>query len=256
MKRLSFGIIALVIIAVVLLLSMPYVAYRYEIYKIASGAMMPTLLVGDYVFVDRFAYGLPAPFSRQALAQWREPVRGDLVVFRYPQDKSIDFVFRIVAVPGDKVEIRAGELFINGETPRLEDVTFTAGAHPDNPCWRQATAQGESVAGGRFVPYPWYDEADGYAVKVETLPGGEPHLIQFSASQRMKSDGEWILKKDEYFGLGDNRDQSQDSRFWGVIPRENLIGRAEFIWLSNNFESGACRTQSLIRWDRFGRRIH
>ncbi len=187
----------------------------FQPFTIPSGSMMPTLLVGDYIFVNKFAYGFSKyslPFSPD-LFEGRilksEPTRGDVVVFRYPPNPDVDYIKRLVGLPGDHIQVKDGVLYINGKAvPKVADGTFNSDYRNDP---------------GRDIP-----------VFRETLDNGRTYD---TLDERPNSDGdntrEFIVPPDHYFMMGDNRDNSADSRFdVGMVPAENLVGRASIIFFS------------------------
>jgi signal peptidase I len=169
-----------------------------QAYKIPSGSMKPTLLIGDHLLVTKFNYGVKLPFIRSTLIPFGEPKRGDIVVFIYPEDRSKDFIKRLIGLPGDKVEIRDKQILLNG-LPWND----THGVHSDSMII-PATVQPRD----NFGPV--------------TVPEGS------------------------IFVMGDNRDESYDSRFWGFVPLKDVLGKALVIYWSWNSED------SDIRWKRFG----
>ncbi|MCW3476154.1 signal peptidase I [Limobrevibacterium gyesilva] len=190
----------------------------FEPFNIPSGSMIPTLLVGDYLFVSKYSYGYSRyslPFSLPLFSGrifGRLPARGDVAVFKLPKDNSTDYIKRIVGLPGDRIQMRGGQLFINGEQVSRED----AGTNMESP----------------LVMAKLY---------IETLPSseGEPgrrHYIQkYDDTQGLNNTQEYKVPEGFVFAMGDNRDNSQDSRYLnmvGFIPLENLVGRAEFIFFS------------------------
>ena len=188
----------------------------YEPFNIPSGSMMPTLLIGDYLFVSKFSYGysrFSLPFSLPVIGKKRilfsKPKRGDIIVFRLPSDTSIDYIKRLVGLPGDKIQIKNGILHINNEKVKRQKVNDTIiGTNP-----------------GSFQK----------TLYIESLPNGKEHYI-LEQSDTLYSDNTsvYTVPDGHYFMMGDNRDRSKDSRFSGVgfIPQENLIGRAEFLFFS------------------------
>jgi len=208
-----------IVIAVVIALLVR--TFAYEPFNIPSGSMVPTLLVGDYLFVSKFSYG----YSRYTIAfglplfdgriLGSEPERGDVVVFRLPRDPSVDYIKRIVGLPGDSIQVIDGILHINGEAVERERVD-------------PSTIDG-------LPPYA------GGNIYIETLPNGRRHYIrELSDGDRYDNTGVYVVPEDHYFVMGDNRDSSEDSRVVrengfrpvGFIPEENLVGRAEFLWFS------------------------
>jgi signal peptidase I len=181
----------LIVIVMVVLLIRAFVA---QAYNIPSGSMKPTLLVGDFILVNKLVY------------RFSEPQRGDIVVFKYPIDPNIDFIKRIVALPGEEVEVRNNQVFINGKPLPLIEVE-----------------KGEEN-GVRKVIYE------------EVLPEGIKHKVQFYEDFPFsKRDfGPVVVPPNHYFVMGDNRDNSEDSRYWGFLPRENIVGKAFVIYFSGD----------------------
>lgn len=231
--------------------------FIFEPFKIPSESMVPTLLVGDHIFVKRYAYGLRIPFTKKWLAEFDDPQRGDVVVFSFPEDEDVDFIKRVAGVPGDKVAMRSGQLFINGKKAEFEELVLE-GKDPANRCHMKLSPETEKLLEPRFTPYPYYKNIRSYETRLETIAEGRVHLTQRSKVMPIDSDFELTVPPRNFFVLGDNRDQSQDSRFWGFVPRENLKGKAEYVWLSLNYEGVSCPSDVgffKIRWDRFGRKI-
>lgn len=209
--------------------------FAYEPFNIPSGSMLPTLLVGDYLFVSKFSYGysqysLPwglIPFEGRVLSGDVE--RGDVAVFKLPTDNRTDYIKRIVGLPGDEIQVRRGVLHINGQAVKREKL-------------------GESVVPGMVGTVTEYRE---------TLPNGRRHLI-WERGDDMPFDDTPVYQVPEghYFAMGDNRDSSQDSRaqrLVGFVPRENLVGRAEFLFFSFD---GSARLWEVWKWPfaiRWGR---
>jgi signal peptidase I len=227
-KRQSRGHVeALLIIAAVLLFFGSRI-FLFQAFSIPSGAMEETLLVGDYLFVSKFAYGFShysLPFSPPLFSGriWSaEPQRGDVVVFRLPKNDSIDYIKRVVGLPGDRVQMINGLLHINGEPvkrQRIEDIVET------NELGRSETIK------------RWQ----------ETLPNGVTYVTLERPIQELENTPIFEVPPEHYFMMGDNRDNSSDSRDptggVGYVPFENLIGRAQIIFFS-------IRDGSEVRWER------
>ena len=180
-------------------------AFAYEPMRVPSGSMTPTLLTGDFILVDKHAYGLRSPLDNTRWSGTGTPARGDVVVFRYPRDHSQRYVKRVVGLPGDVVEMRDGELILNGRPTALR----VAGEFLDTG------SPGTAVVRQRSV---------------EDL-GGHEHLIlrclnDCAAGLR----GRWVVPDGRYFLMGDNRDNSADSRYWGFVDDTELVGRAVRVW--------------------------
>ena len=189
----------------------------FEPYNIPSSSMVPTLLVGDYLVVSKYDYGYSRhsfPFSLPIIPRGRlfekQPKRGDIVVFKVPSDNRTDYIKRVIGLPGDRIQLVNGRLFIN-----------------DTLVPRQKIGEED-----------WYVEQEGlvhYTKYLETLPNGVKHWI-YERSDSMKQDDTDVLTVPAgyYLMMGDNRDNSYDSRFFGFVPAENLEGKARFIFYSNN----------------------
>lgn len=175
-----------------------------EPFRIPSGSMIPTLLVGDFILVNKFAYGLRDPVVHAKFLANGEPERGDIVVFRWPVDPSKDFIKRIIGLPGDHIVYRNKQLFVNGEPATLD-------------------ADGAFSAPG--LPPP------GVVYRMREQLGPINHAILINP-ERPVDDFEFIVPPGEYFAMGDNRDGSDDSRRWGTVPEKNLVGKAFLIWMS------------------------
>jgi len=190
-------------------------------FVIPSSSMVPTLLVGDYLFVSRFNYGLRIPFTDiQFLAS--QATRGDVVVFDYPEDRSKDYIKRVVGVPGDKIVYEDNMLYVNGQKMPLKEE-------------------------GMYTYFLGDNSSDVSAKYTEKLFDIEHSVLRKSFSIR---DGEWVVPEGYYFMMGDNRNNSRDSRFWGFVPQSYLVGKAVVIWWS--WDSAA----SGVRWDRLGTLLH
>jgi len=189
-------------------------SFVFEPFRIPSGSMMPTLLQGDFIFVQKYAYGLRLPVIETKLLETGKPQRGDVVVFRLPSDPSINYIKRVVGLPGDLISYERHRLVVNGELLDLEQ-------HPS------ATATDP-----RFV---------------EQL-GERQHEILIDDSSYTFRDGSYQVPEGHYFMMGDNRDNSRDSRFIGAIPETHLVGEAVRIWMHID-------GLAWPRWDRVGNKI-
>jgi len=196
-----------------------------EPFRIPSGSMVPTLEIGDYIIVNKFSYGLRFPFTAHKLVPVGEPERGDIIVFRFPDDPKVDYIKRVVAVPGDEVMVRNNALHVNGE--RVEKEYIEGYTFIDDNC----------------IPAP----AELYT---ESFEEG-PHSILYSPGNggRLSEYGPFTIPAGEIFVMGDNRDNSSDSRAWGTVPIENIKGKAMVVWLSWNHCDGKVGT---LRLSRFG----
>lgn len=216
------------------LLALVIRTFLFEPFNIPSESMVPNLLVGDYLFVSKYSYGYGQYSFPMNIAKFDGrimdgdmPQRGDVAVFRLPKNPSIDYIKRIIGLPGDEVQVIGGRLYINGaEVARQPNGTQDCSENGDNDliCTRY----------------------------VETLPNGVRHdIIEISDRERLDDTPPFIVPDDHYFAMGDNRDSSQDSRVMeqvGFVPAENLVGRAEFIFFSMKPLKGACARTGSFRY--------
>jgi signal peptidase I len=214
--------------------------FLFEPFNIPSGSMIPTLLVGDYLFVEKYSYGYshysfpfaPDFFSGRIFGS--VPHRGDVMVFRYPRDTSVDYIKRVIGLPGDTVQVTDGQLYINGkEVPR--------------------TPEGDYTVDDGGVP----TEARLYQEDLPTPSGHVVHhqILKFTDQGFANNTPVYHVPPGELFVMGDNRDDSADSRFWGYVPMENLVGKAELIFFSFDgrypwWEFWMWPVE--VRWDRIG----
>jgi len=197
----------------VLLIVLVFRSFFFEPFKIPSGSMIPTLLVGDFIVVNKFAYGVRLPVLNKKIIDISEPKRGDVVVFRYPKDPSVNFIKRAIGLPGDTITYRDKDLFVNGE--KIEASLTGRWSSTDIKCTTPAS------------------DATLHHEKI----GDVDHNILLHDHSRSRN-GQWVVPEGHYFMMGDNRDRSNDSREWGFVPEENLLGRAVGIWLNFDFEKG------------------
>ena len=195
----------------------------FEAYVIPSGSMLPSLLINDHIFVNKVVYGVRFPFSERWFVRLGEPRRGDVVVFKLPTAREKYYIKRIVGLPGDQVLVENGHVYINGKP--LER-SIPQGLRDDGLWLRDADFPGEAQAGGRSLYVHWEEHVDAKTFSV---------LVR-RESLAAATFGPVTVPDDEYFVLGDNRDNSQDSRTWDAeqrfVPRGNLVGRASVVWLS------------------------
>ncbi|MGN6778423.1 signal peptidase I [Rhizobium sp.] len=225
------------VIVQALVLAMIIRTFLFQPFTIPSGSMMPTLLVGDYIFVNKFAYGYskysmpfsPDLFSGRILGS--EPKRGDVVVFRFPPNPDVDYIKRVIGLPGDRIQVKNDILYINGQAvPREPHGTFSSD-YSQEP-------------------------GDNIAVYSERLPdaGKVFDTLDLSPNSRGDNTQEYVVPPGHYFMMGDNRDNSDDSRFdVGYVPAENLIGRASIIFFSLGHDTSfreIWKWPTNMRWDR------
>jgi signal peptidase I len=197
----------------VLLIVLLFRSFLFEPFKIPSGSMIPTLLIGDFIVVNKFTYGLRLPVVNTKIVPIGDPERGDVVVFRFPVDPKVNFIKRLVGLPGDTISYRDKQLFVNGEL--VSTIEKGRYASSDVKC---TTPRSDAIR------------------LTETL-GSVSHdiLIHEGSGSR---DGQWLVPEGHYFVMGDNRDRSNDGREWGFVPQENLMGRAIGIWLNFDYTKG------------------
>lgn len=207
----------------VLLLVLVLRSFLVEPYRIPSGSLKPTLQTGDFIVVNKFIYGLRWPVWHKKFFAIKEPERGDLIVFRLPPNPSIDYIKRVIGVPGDHIVYKNKILTINGKTMPQKFVTYALENEPGYGSWKVEEFK---------------ENLDGVKHDIYVRP-------DVSAT-----DFDVIVPEGNYFAMGDNRDNSLDSRAWGFVPEENLIGQAFCVLVSWNGETDS------IRWDRIGKLVH
>jgi signal peptidase I len=193
-----------------------------EPFRIPSGSMMPTLLDGDFILVNKFTYGIRLPVVNQKVISIGAPQRGDVAVFRYPKNPSVDYIKRIIGLPGDRISYRNKKLYVNGVL--MDQTDF--GVY-------EASGTGITMAGAQMFE--------------EDLEGVKHNMLIDNNRPIMNMD--YTVGPNEYFAMGDNRDNSNDSRFWGTVPEQNLVGRAFMIWMNWDSANGS------VTWDRIGQSI-
>ena len=197
-------------------------SFLVEPFKIPSSSMVPTLLVGDFILVNKFTYGIRLPVANKKVIPLHDPQRGDVMVFRYPEDPSLDYIKRVVGVPGDRVEYRNKRLTINGNLVPARQVD-------DYLSKERMQFSKRFVETLNGVEHQILIEDDAPALM--TPSRSFPH----SANCNYNSNGlACTVPPGHYFMMGDNRDNSSDSRVWGFVPDENIVGKAFFIWLNLN----------------------
>lgn len=253
-------------------------SFIVEPFQIPSGSMMKTLLVGDFLTVKKYSYGIRNPINNQVFIQTSSPERGDIAVFKYPVDPKVDYIKRVIGLPGDKVvyDWKTKELKVY---PACESDDLNCVGHQLSPL---------SIQYGKVMPSDWisvfnftqdkqnfYTQEEwknkqaileGDSLKVSHLEersetfGDKDHSIlldpnkydhyQSYYQQAGLPIGTWIVPKGHYFMMGDDRDYSADSRFWGFVPEENLVGEANFIWMS--FDKQPDEWPTGVRLNRIG----
>lgn len=292
-------------IGIAVLIALFLRAFVVEAFKIPSGSMIPTMEIGDHIFVNKFIYGIRIPYTKTKLFEWRQPERGEVVVFINPCEPEKDFIKRIVGLPGDRIEVRCNVLYLNGEevphqldaakcqhwdfdenskvwdsqtfsryTEVLGDTTFDTIHADDRPERDEKMAQMDAAEPYRpgiyehDFPHLSSKRADEAWVATARIPTCRPPDRDRSPEERKAARGRlepapkagegicdqkvhYVVPEGHVFVMGDNRQNSSDSRVWGPVPVENIKGKALFIWWSNKPS-----TAGGILWDRIGKVVY
>lgn len=198
-------------------------SFAFDHFRVPTGSLEPTIMPGDFIAIKPYEYGLRVPVLRKKVVSINEPKLGDIALFYWPKDESVRFVKRIVGLPGDHIQYKNKTLFVNGKKAEQKYIGEAMSEEP-----------------GR-APSP-------VAVFEENLQGVK-HFIYVRKDLRDKKEVDVIVPADHYFAMGDNRDDSYDSRYWGAVSEKNFIGQAFGVWMSWN------SNLSKIRWDRIGKGI-
>lgn len=216
------------LVAVILALILRF--FVISAYKIPTGSMAPTLKIGDFIFAYKLPYGIPLPFSNGEKIAQKLPERGDVVVFRYPGNETVNYVKRVVGLPGDKIEIKNKKLIINDR--ESEYVVVSDEVIADLP--------------GHEYYSPFKENFF-----------SSSHLVLKSRADETEFFGPVVVPPGQIFVLGDNRDSSDDSRYWGTVPVQNLEGRVILVWMSFDWlERWADERYPSIRWERVFKVVH
>ncbi|MBJ9935213.1 signal peptidase I [Acinetobacter pittii] len=207
------------VLAVVLILR----SFLYEPFNIPSDSMVPTLETGDFILVNKFDYGVRLPIVNKKIIDVGEPKRGDVIVFRYPPQPTISYIKRVIGLPGDHIVYDHGQLIINGQ--KVPKVLTQFSREKDVMDTPTSIYHKETIGEHTFT----MRELEGVNVARQA-----PFINYVENGKYANQDGlywEVTVPKGHYFAMGDNRDQSADSRFWGFVPEENLTGRAFYVWM-------------------------
>ncbi|MCP4490736.1 MAG: signal peptidase I [Gammaproteobacteria bacterium] len=206
----------------VLLAVMILRSFVYEPFRIPSGSMMPTLLVGDFILVNKYDYGLRLPVTHTKITGGEKPKRGDIAVFRFPEDESLDYIKRVIGLPGDHISYYNRRLTVNAKPVKTRYLE---------------SYQGLGESGESEI----YQGCDNFKAKCKVFSeqmGEVDYTMMTNSDVRYSADGELFVPPGHYFVMGDNRDHSNDSRFWGFVPEENLVGKAVMIWMHLDWRDG------------------
>ncbi|QEA40124.1 signal peptidase I [Pistricoccus aurantiacus] len=184
----------------VLLIVLVLRSFVVEPFQIPSGSMRPTLKIGDFILVNKFTYGLRLPVINTKVVALNEPERGDVMVFRFPQDPAVNFIKRVIGLPGDRIRYQGKQLYVNGE-----------------PVPKELLEENPEAAPTEFLLRELLDQRTHEIYNNPRDPGPQMREIEVPAGH--------------YFVMGDNRDHSNDSRYWGFVPEENIVGKAFAVWM-------------------------
>jgi signal peptidase I len=225
-------------------------SFLYEPFQIPSGSMMPTLLIGDFILVEKFSYGVKEPLWQNTLIPVGLPKRGDVAVFKYPEDKRVDFIKRVVGLPGDSIVYKDKQLYL---IPACEQ------AQCGNYKKLDVQSLGEQKFKDELAVMQVYTEILGkVSHKIIINPNRRDSIANYEQQRDVKTyQYEWVVPEGNYFVMGDNRDNSKDSRYWGFVPEQNLVGKAIATWISFEFYRNANDMlptwfPSSVRFDRIG----
>ncbi|MDH5633632.1 MAG: signal peptidase I [Gammaproteobacteria bacterium] len=203
-------------------------SFLFEPFRIPSGSMLPNLLVGDFIVVNKYAYGVRLPVINKKVINIAAPDRGDVMVFRFPRDPSVNYIKRVIGVPGDRIAYRDNRLHVNGKA-----VTYD----------KQADYIYRDISGGERKFLQYLEQLDGES--------GE-HRVILEEGSYASGPIELTVPEGQYFVMGDNRDNSNDSRYWGFVPDANVVGKAFMIWFSWDLRM----SWDHVLWHRMGNSIN
>ncbi len=198
-------------------------SFLVEPFTIPSSSMVPSLLIGDFILVNKFTYGLRLPVANVKVLEIGSPERGDVVVFRKPGEEGVNYVKRLIGLPGDSVTYQGKMIYINGQPMTQRPI-------------------------GRYVGQGSNAESTGAELLSENLDGIEHQLLKMGS--RLSPEGTWVVPEGQFFVMGDNRDNSQDSRVWGMVPEGNLVGKAFFVWMHWDW-----KLSGFVSWNRIGTKV-
>ncbi|WP_019672591.1 signal peptidase I [Psychrobacter lutiphocae] len=226
-----------IVLAVVLVVR----SFIIEPFNIPSSSMVPTLYTGDYVAVNKYAYGIRLPLTYNKVIDTGNPEHGDVVVFRYPENPKIYYIKRVIGLPGDSVSFNQGQLSVNGQPVPSKQVNFVADEVLTDRLYTPWTEPGLTPekavlrARNEEVGVRYYQEqlGDHTYLRRYLAPSLQVDAYSSFLNQPISYNGDWnvVVPEGNYFVMGDNSDRSEDSRFWGFVPDENLAGKAVYVWM-------------------------
>jgi signal peptidase I len=230
-------------------------SFLFEPFRIPSDSMMPTLQAGDFILVNKFYYGFRLPVLNTKIIGVHEPKRGDVIVFRYPDDPAINYIKRVVGLPGDRVKVIADRIYVNGVPFEQKDLgnysdgcymdMHQAEIHTGDHVHKSISCRSPGYLGTAPLPSCNRDIANSYSCSLAEAG--------YAGIENLPDRGDYeevTVPAGHYMMIGDNRDNSADSREWGFVPEANLVGSARRIWLNIDFNR-----HPKITWSRFGTRI-
>jgi signal peptidase I len=241
-----------------------------ESYRIPTGSMERTLLAGDFLFVNKYVYGPKVPFTDIRLPKLHDVERGDIIVFKFPKDRNLNYIKRCVALPGDTLQIRQRQLFINGALVKLPEHGQFIGAEmppglPDYQIFPSMSDYNKDNYGPIRIP----QKGDVIQLNATTVPlykdliADEGHDVSFIGDRAYvdgKSRPTYTVGRNYYFAMGDNRDNSLDSRYWGFLPETDVVGQAMMVYWSWDPDMSLLTDPvdkiASIRWGRTGLLVH
>ncbi|MGV8898147.1 MAG: signal peptidase I [Burkholderiaceae bacterium] len=195
-------------------------SFLYEPFKIPSSSMVPTLMIGDLILVNKFTYGIRLPVINKKIININDPQRGDVMVFKYPKDTALDYIKRVVGIPGDKIEYKNKQLTINGEKISYQPLPDFL----DEEHLRYSKQYTENLTGTTHQILN-DERAPSFVQNPDAFPQHELCTYNIEGFACTVPEG-------QYFMMGDNRDNSLDSRYWGFVPDQNIVGKAFFVWMN------------------------
>lgn len=230
-------------------------SFIFEPFQIPSGSMMPTLLIGDFILVQKFAYGIKNPLTQTTLIPNGHPQRGDIAVFKFPKNPSVDYIKRVIGLPGDRITYKTENKTVTvypacSSNQPCNKVPITYSDVQPSHFIQTFIGYADSEYGNGFFDVPLGESLKGglrLALRNETLDDVTHSILLLPEAQNPpkmfdnppgQSQASWVVPQGHYFMMGDNRDNSEDSRYWGFVPEKNLVGKAIAVWMSFDKQEG------------------